>query len=472
MDNARLRELIEAHLDESLSDDDRIELEAALRSSAAARELFWELSRWNLWIELAVRGSDTASAEPAEDVAEQDDAARQGELSLLRRATQRYWTPLRDFANQPATLAITLSMLSLTIILLSLALWRLPAIDRSPVADQTPLAEVAAITQTHTATWAAASAGQQRNRRLFTGDQLELTSGLAEVTFDNGTIVLLQGPAQLQVESLMRISLQHGKLTALVSQEAVGFTVDAPGVQVIDLGTEFGMSVDPQAGGQLAVFDGAVTAHVGQPSAGRDFHLAAGESLAWLAGGGSAVKSQLSDGPKFARQMPQRIKFTLVATGVEVDEQGLDQQWRILGPDDQSERARVIQPVSSYAAWEGESRWISISSADWLRADPDRIYRFAVEFDLPRVDPATVYAQGRVAVDNRVVAVWLNGERLPYSQTDAENFRQVETFPIAGPFQATGNRLEFEVANTFTQPNPMAFRLEATAVGTATTPQD
>jgi hypothetical protein len=57
--------------------------------------------------------------------------------------------------------------------------------------------------------------------------------------------------------------LLHGSLTARVPQRARGFTVYSPRGKVVDLGTEFGLSVDESGGTAVRVFEGEVVASPG-----------------------------------------------------------------------------------------------------------------------------------------------------------------------------------------------------------------
>jgi len=58
---------------------------------------------------------------------------------------------------------------------------------------------------------------------LHRGQRIELTSGFAEITFDSGAQVTLEGPASLDLNSAWEAALRHGTLKATVPPEAVGF---------------------------------------------------------------------------------------------------------------------------------------------------------------------------------------------------------------------------------------------------------
>jgi len=109
--------------------------------------------------------------------------------------------------------------------------------------------------------WASSTPDIGPRQRLRKGQQIELTSGFAEITFDSGAQVLLQGPALLDVNSAWSATLKQGKLTASLPPEAMGFSISNPTVEVVDIGTEFTMVAD--AGGaatEVLVLKGEVEA--------------------------------------------------------------------------------------------------------------------------------------------------------------------------------------------------------------------
>ena len=96
------------------------------------------------------------------------------------------------------------------------------------------------------------------------GQRLELVSGFAEITFDCGAQVMLEGPAILDLRSAWEAALQQGSLKANVPSEAIGFRVSNPSVDVVDLGTEFSMLAETGGATEVFVLKGSVEA------AGRD----------------------------------------------------------------------------------------------------------------------------------------------------------------------------------------------------------
>jgi len=100
-------------------------------------------------------------------------------------------------------------------------------------------------------------------RSLALGDLVQtgtyqLLSGRIVLVFLSGVEFVIEGPAQWDVLSVDRIECRQGRLRAYVPPGAEGFAVLAPGVQVVDLGTEFGMNIAPSGQTSVLVFEGKV----------------------------------------------------------------------------------------------------------------------------------------------------------------------------------------------------------------------
>ncbi|MCM2373012.1 LamG-like jellyroll fold domain-containing protein [Aporhodopirellula aestuarii] len=108
---------------------------------------------------------------------------------------------------------------------------------------------------------------QVDGRELSAGQSLvpgefRIEQGLVQIEFFCGATILLEGPAELQLVSTELARLRQGKLRAQVPPAAHGFTVEADDLRVVDLGTEFGVSVSTE-GADVEVFDGEVEVHHG-----------------------------------------------------------------------------------------------------------------------------------------------------------------------------------------------------------------
>ena len=112
------------------------------------------------------------------------------------------------------------------------------------------LARVSGLKGEHTADWV-------KGKTIPPGT-LEWDSGLLQLEFYCGATVVAEGPASLEIVNDSHVICRSGRLRAHVPRPAQGFSVLAPTVELVDLGTEFGMSVAPDGDTEIHVFDGAV----------------------------------------------------------------------------------------------------------------------------------------------------------------------------------------------------------------------
>ncbi len=99
---------------------------------------------------------------------------------------------------------------------------------------------------------------ERQEGALIGPDTLQLKLGLARLNFANGVSVALQGPAKFEVVSGNQVRLHSGILTAHVPESAIGFRIETPALQVVDLGTAFGVSVGSDGLTNVSVFEGEV----------------------------------------------------------------------------------------------------------------------------------------------------------------------------------------------------------------------
>lgn len=91
--------------------------------------------------------------------------------------------------------------------------------------------------------------------RLRQGEYF-LARGFTEITFEDGAIAVIEAPAAFKLDSSASMFLTSGKMTAAVSAYATGFTVHTFSGSIVDLGTEFGVSVDGDGSCNVHMFTG------------------------------------------------------------------------------------------------------------------------------------------------------------------------------------------------------------------------
>ncbi len=218
-----LNELCGAVVDGTLTDAQRVRLAACLRDSEAARRFYAR----------ALGQSASLHAYASELHAGAPDAPAR--VSRLTRG----W-----FVALPAAAALVL--------VAWVALRVRP--EAAPVAGEF----VARLTGAKDARWT--TPALRPGERLEKNQRIELAAGLAEITFDSGARVTLEGPASIAIASAWDSTLHRGTLKASVPPEAIGFRISNAAVEVVDLGTEFTMIADGRGAAEVLVLKGEVEA--------------------------------------------------------------------------------------------------------------------------------------------------------------------------------------------------------------------
>jgi hypothetical protein len=91
------------------------------------------------------------------------------------------------------------------------------------------------------------------------GQELELDAGTATVEFCSGATAMISAPASFTIVDEETLLIQRGRITAESTAEAQ-FSIVTPALKVLDLGTRFGVLVQPDGGAQVHVFEGKVQA--------------------------------------------------------------------------------------------------------------------------------------------------------------------------------------------------------------------
>jgi ferric-dicitrate binding protein FerR (iron transport regulator) len=225
-----LNELCNALVDETLTESQRSRLGEWLARSEDARQFY--VRAMALSAGLCQYASEMHADGP--DVAPQP------------RARERAWLWWTAPLAAAACFAVALLLLN----------HQRPSV---PVAETRMEDAVARLTGARECRWAngiVLSPGDTLRR----GQRLELERGLAEITFDSGAQVVLEGPAALELASAWDTTLRHGALKASVPQEAIGFSIGNEAVEVVDLGTEFTMIAYKGGAADVLVLKGEVEA--------------------------------------------------------------------------------------------------------------------------------------------------------------------------------------------------------------------
>jgi ferric-dicitrate binding protein FerR (iron transport regulator) len=93
---------------------------------------------------------------------------------------------------------------------------------------------------------------------LIPAGRYGLEKGIAKIVFDNGSSVTLTGPADVAFVDISSLKVFRGKLTGEAPGEGIRLKVTTPDLEVIDLGTRFGLEIDAAGATEVHVLEGTV----------------------------------------------------------------------------------------------------------------------------------------------------------------------------------------------------------------------
>lgn len=234
---ATVDRLTSALIDGTGTAAEQASLESLLRSSAEARERFrmilhaesilaWKFAAPGSQLSVTITQVDGCAVEPAS-------------------RPRRWWSVPggRQIVIAAAVIAAAVAMLLMR-----------PAPTVQPESAGPPI--VARLVDATDARWA-------DDRAMVMGaavpqGPLRLLSGAAQIAFETGALVTLNGPVEIEVLGASRLFLRSGRIVPFVPPVATGFTVVSPTGEVIDLGTEFSVNVDASGRTDVYVLDGQV----------------------------------------------------------------------------------------------------------------------------------------------------------------------------------------------------------------------
>ena len=158
--------------------------------------------------------------------------------------SQRAISAVLGFFRQPTPLSMSVAALVMGLLLTAMA-FMVPPFYRAIMrideeGNRPPSFEIVArLTGLHEVEWENETESAHRGAYLVAGRRIALKKGLAEITFDDGAVVVLKGPGEFIVESSSVGALRAGHLSSIVPAPAAGFTVTTPTAEVVDLGTKF-----------------------------------------------------------------------------------------------------------------------------------------------------------------------------------------------------------------------------------------
>ncbi|MDX9866747.1 MAG: FecR domain-containing protein, partial [Kiritimatiellia bacterium] len=125
-------------------------------------------------------------------------------------------------------------------------------------------------------------------------------SGLIELVTRDGTVLLVEAPAAVEMVNPLYVRLISGNVVVRMPKGRSGFVVETPDMKVFDLGTEFGVSASFGGESKVQVFDGKVRAETADMAIRKE--VTVGETVRTDGKGG--LLAEKSDADRFIRRFP------------------------------------------------------------------------------------------------------------------------------------------------------------------------
>jgi hypothetical protein len=241
-----LRQWLNDHCNGTLDEASAALLDRRLASDAAARQQYAE---W-MAVEAALNRS-CGECTPRVEVPVDPNVAV---ATVAQRAGGARWAAMLVIAASLVAVALSSSLLT--------RLW-IGGDSTRPISSsvkQPGEAPLARITSTLNCRWKQPARGAGFGTKLCAGDQLDLEAGLAEVTFESGVQIILEGPATLDLRDATEAILVDGRLAASIPSEARQPRLRVERFVAFEPGSEFGLMADSSGGGEVHVFSGRVSA--------------------------------------------------------------------------------------------------------------------------------------------------------------------------------------------------------------------
>ncbi len=408
-----LRLLLGAACNGTIDADGMFRLESHLRDDGRAMDYYLDCIELHGDIYRVLKWRRIGQTVPVE----LPDALPAGRPVLGFLGDAAHWT--REYFSQPGPLSILAATIFMVCMISILSILPAPTYERSRsnhvcttstsgtglrgVDKDGKFKFVARITGLHNCRWADNYLPPLSYAHLGLGRELKLDSGLVQITYYNGAKVVLEGPVEFTVEQKNACRLDVGKLIAKVPKPAAGFTVETPGMSIVDLGTEFAAEVTDAGPTEVHIFVGEIEVEYAAENGAtaRKQRLKAGQAARFDAQGRLAT-ILTADRDRFLRHIPS--------------------SWNTLGPDH-------FLVLAHYRLGEDDPDAVAESPGNPVTTDDRRrrhlekhgspIYTsdtaapgssLAMDFNAEEGDDHYYYAKSPVFVgtDNWILEAWVN----------------------------------------------------------------
>ena len=392
-----------------------------------------------------------------------DQGARRGQQASGLSGSGMLFIP-QPLAWSGLAAAVVLLLVVVSVVFLGGGDDRLP---QAPVAaqdgDTPPQQEQPVAAATLTAEYDAYWAGNapRVGEALHAGLRLTLDAGRAEITTLDGAIAVLEAPCSFEMIDRNAMLLHSGSMMGICETEAAqGFLVRTPSMDVIDLGTRFGVDASEQGATQVHVIEGLVKAVASDaPQDTEPVLLSTGESARASEQSDAIVKVEIDPG-RYAPKMPPKIQLPATGHGLTINQ--IDPNWQIVEIDgallDRPQALRVESNAVYRKVYAKLSDRVgSTQHIAWLPdQQPEKVgdfitYTFRTHVSIPdSIDPETAAISLKCVADNQLLAIRVNGETIQISTPEEmDQYKKdiVNSLVLNQHLVAGLNKIEFVVAN-------------------------
>jgi ferric-dicitrate binding protein FerR (iron transport regulator) len=209
-----------------------------------------------------------------------------------------------------------ISLIATAASILAIAIWWPPRPDR----DQSQRAKQKTTTTLHDSQLTAQPLGKlvaqadcvwQQTPSLadgmFIAGLIKLTSGAAELRFDSGTQIVMEGPCEVFVNKVDSARLVAGKVFVNVTEVSNGFLLETPEAQIIDEGTQYAVALDSLTT-EVHVFDGSVIWAPTDADSNFEDRIATGEARRYLRSAPGRANHIPFGQRQFVRRIEERVR--------------------------------------------------------------------------------------------------------------------------------------------------------------------
>ena len=286
-----LQRLFSALCDEQLSDAERTRLEEMLARDAGCRRLYLEYV--DVHARLLLRPPDAGVREQS------------GAISAERPAS----APRSRRSRAVSHVAVALASVVATLIV-QFAWPRTQNSGHDPdrraglAEGPAPQGYVATLTSTSGCVWDRPGEPWRAGSRMFPGE-VKLVRGLAEIRFDAGAGLVIEGPATLRLDSNSSATVAQGKVVFRADETSAPFDLRTPSSTLVDFGTEYAVLVGHDGEEEVHVFEGEVhRTPLSGPGDGEAQRLKAGEARRYDPAADATGQPTELDAPRFVRRAP------------------------------------------------------------------------------------------------------------------------------------------------------------------------